>query len=94
LAERQFRNDWTAWIGVGLLLAAVTGLGAFAFGHPFLTSSTPYVELPIPVVGEWLGKVPFASAMGFDTGVYVTVAGALLLVLFLLTRLHRPEGKR
>jgi multicomponent K+:H+ antiporter subunit A len=94
LAERQFRNDWTAWIGVGLLFAAVTGLGAFAFGHPFLTSSTPYVELPIPVVGEWLGKVPFASAMGFDTGVYVTVAGALLLVLFLLTRLHRPEGKR
>jgi multicomponent K+:H+ antiporter subunit A len=94
LAERQFRNDWTAWIGVGLLVATVTGLGAFAFGHPFLTSSTPYVELPIPMVGEWLGKVPFASAMGFDTGVYVTVAGALLLVLVLLTRLHRPEGQR
>ncbi len=94
LAEAQFRNDWTAWIGWGLLAAAVTGIGAFAFGHPFLTSSTPYVELPIPVFGEWLGKVPFASAMGFDTGVYITVAGALLLVLFLLARLHRPEGAR
>jgi multicomponent K+:H+ antiporter subunit A len=94
LAERQFPNDWTAWIGWGLLAATVTGLGAFAFGHPFLTSSTPYVELPVPVFGEWLGKVPFASAMGFDTGVYVTVAGSLLLALVLLTRLHRPEGKR
>jgi multicomponent K+:H+ antiporter subunit A len=94
LAERQFRNDWTAWIGWGLLAAAATGIGAFAFGHPFLTSSTPYVELPIPVAGEWLGKVPFASAMGFDTGVYLTVAGAMLLVLFLLARLHRPESTR
>jgi multicomponent K+:H+ antiporter subunit A len=94
LAERQFPNDWTAWIGWGLLAATVTGLGAFAFGHPFLTSSTPYIELPVPVFGEWLGKVPFASAMGFDTGVYVTVAGSLLLALVLLTRLHRPEGKR
>ncbi|MFX8453474.1 MnhB domain-containing protein, partial [Acinetobacter baumannii] len=26
------------WIGVGLLLATATGLGAWAFGRPFLTS--------------------------------------------------------
>ena len=94
LADRQFRNDWTAWIGWGLLAATLTGIGAFAFGHPFLTSSTPYVLLPIPVVGEWLGKVPFASAIGFDVGVYVTVAGSLLLVLVMLSRLGRKEGSR
>jgi multicomponent K+:H+ antiporter subunit A len=93
VAERQFRNDWTAWIGWGLLVAAFTGLGAFAFGHPFLTSSTPYLTLPIPGIGDWLGKVPFASAMGFDAGVFITVAGALMLIVMLLGRLHRGEGR-
>jgi multicomponent K+:H+ antiporter subunit A len=90
-AERQLPHDWTAWIGVGLLLAAATGLGAFAFGHPFLTSSTPYVLVPGL---EWVGAIPFASAMGFDTGVFVTVAGALMLVLLLLSRLQRTEESR
>ncbi len=90
-AERQLRHDWTAWIGAGLLAATVSGLGAFFFAHPFLTSSTPYVVVPGL---EWVGEIPFASAMGFDTGVLVTVAGALMLVLVLLSRLSRPEHDR
>ncbi|GAB3734954.1 monovalent cation/H+ antiporter subunit A [Silanimonas algicola] len=93
LAIRQFRNDWTAWIGWGLLIAAATGLSAFSFGHPFLTSSTPYAVLPVPYIGEWLGKVPLASAMGFDIGVYMSVSGSLLLMLFLLIRLYRTEAR-
>ena len=90
-AERQLRHDWTAWIGWGLLAAAATGLGAFLFGHPFLTSSTPYVLVPGL---EWVGKVPFASAMGFDTGVLLVVTGALMLMLVLLSRIARTEDGR
>jgi multicomponent K+:H+ antiporter subunit A len=86
--ERQWRVDWTAWIGWGLLAAVATGIGAFFFGHPLLTSSTPYVPFP------WIGEVPFASAMGFDTGVYVTVSASLMLILILLARLMTKEGKR
>ncbi|HAI59420.1 MAG TPA: monovalent cation/H+ antiporter subunit A [Xanthomonadaceae bacterium] len=89
--EAMLPRDWTAWIGVGLLVAVLTGLGAFAFGHPFLTSSTPYLRVP---GFEWLGAVPFASAMGFDLGVWIAVTAALMLVLVLLSRLQRPEGER
>ena len=90
-AERQLPHDWTAWIGLGLVLAVATGIGSFFFGHPFLTSSTPYVLVPGL---EWLGAIPFASAMGFDAGVLVTVTGALMLVLVLLSRLPRQEHGR
>jgi len=90
-AQRQLPFDWTPWIGWGLLAAAATGIGAFFFGHPFLTSSTPYVTLP---GFEWIGAIPFASAMGFDFGVYLSVAGALMLVLLALSRLRQSEGSR
>ncbi len=80
-ADTQVGVDWHLWVGWGLIIAVATGVGAFAFGHPFLTSSTPYVELPV------VGKVPFASAMGFDTGVYLVVIGGAMLVLLTLARL-------
>jgi multicomponent K+:H+ antiporter subunit A len=62
----------------GLLIAGLTGLGSWLFGRPFLTSAYGYLELPL------LGKVPLASALLFDLGVYFTVVGATLLVLTLL----------
>ncbi len=88
-ADSQVGVDWHLWIGWGLIIAVATGVGAFAFGHPFLTSSTPYVDLPV------VGKVPFASAMGFDTGVYLVVIGGAMLMLLMLARLGaaRTEGR-
>ncbi|BBK36464.1 putative K(+)/H(+) antiporter subunit A/B [Allostella sp. ATCC 35155] len=76
------------WIGVGLLLAALTGLGAWAFGYPFLTSHASHPTLPV------VGKVPLASAILFDLGVFVLVVGATVLILIALAhqsiRTHRP----
>ncbi len=63
------------WIGVGLLLAALTGLGAVAFGYPFLTTHTAHVTLPL------LGDVQLPSATFFDVAVFVVVVGATLLIL-------------
>lgn len=57
-------------MAVGLLIASGTGLAAWAFGRPFLTSAH----------GDWLG-VPFASALLFDLGVLLTVLGATRLLL-------------
>jgi NADH:ubiquinone oxidoreductase subunit 5 (subunit L)/multisubunit Na+/H+ antiporter MnhA subunit len=59
----------------GLLLALATGAGAWLFGHPFLTSSFQYLDVPL------LGRVPVASALLFDLGVFVLVVGATVLIL-------------
>jgi multicomponent K+:H+ antiporter subunit A len=66
------------WIGGGLTIAGLTGMGALFWNKPFLTSAYFYIELPL------LGKIPIASAMLFDIGVFFTVAGAALLLISVL----------
>jgi multicomponent K+:H+ antiporter subunit A len=75
------------WIGAGLLLAASSGLAAWAFGLPFLTSYFGYLELPV------LGTVPTASALIFDLGVFALVVGATLLMLVALAH-QSVRGRR
>jgi multicomponent K+:H+ antiporter subunit A len=77
-ARARLRLDFTALAAGGLLCAGLTGATAGAFGLPFLTSGHGYAEWPV------VGKVPLASAMLFDFGVYLAVAGATLLILTLL----------
>ncbi len=78
----------TRWIALGLLTAALTGTAACAFGYPFLTSYFSYGDLPV------IGKVPLASAVVFDLGVFTLVVGATVLILIALAhqsiRTHRP----
>ncbi|HEU5074926.1 MAG TPA: monovalent cation/H+ antiporter subunit A [Polyangiaceae bacterium] len=80
------------WIAVGLLLAAMTGLGAVALGYPFLTTHTAHVVLPL------VGEVHLPSATFFDLGVFAVVVGATLLILTALAhqsiRAHRPAAER
>jgi multicomponent K+:H+ antiporter subunit A len=63
------------WIGFGLLLGGGTGTAACVFGRPFLTSYFAYTELPL------IGRVPTASALLFDIGVFSLVVGATVLML-------------
>jgi multicomponent K+:H+ antiporter subunit A len=69
---------YECWIGGGLSLAGLTGLGALLWGRPFLTSAYFYLDVPI------LGKLPMASAMLFDIGVFFTVVGSTLLLISVL----------
>ena len=69
---------YVRWIGIGLGIAAFTGVGAFAFDHPFLSSAFGHPVLPL------LGELPLATAALFDLGVYITVVGATLLTLSVL----------
>ncbi|MDP1532664.1 MAG: MnhB domain-containing protein, partial [Rubrivivax sp.] len=69
---------YVRWIGAGLGIAALTGIGAFAFGRPFLTSAFGHPTLPL------LGEVGLATAALFDLGVYITVVGATTLMLSVL----------
>ena len=73
------------WIGLGLGIAALTGAGALALGHPFLTSAHGHPHLPL------LGDIPLATAALFDLGVYITVVGATLLTLSTLGAVSRES---
>ncbi|MBL9016264.1 MAG: monovalent cation/H+ antiporter subunit A [Myxococcales bacterium] len=73
--ERHARLSPVRWIAIGLLLAALTGLGAIVAGYPFLTTHTAHLSLPL------VGDVHLPSATFFDLGVFSVVIGATLLIL-------------
>ncbi|GAB1406881.1 monovalent cation/H+ antiporter subunit A [Thermomonas brevis] len=76
--ESRFGFDYIRSIGLGLLLAGIGGAGSLLFGLPFLTSG--HVEPVLPLIGE----LPLASALVFDTGVYLTVFGGVMLILSMM----------
>jgi multicomponent K+:H+ antiporter subunit A len=53
-------------------------MGSWFFGHPFLTSYFQYTDLP------YIGKMPTATALLFDLGVFALVVGATVLILIAL----------
>jgi multicomponent K+:H+ antiporter subunit A len=73
--EDRLRILPVRWIGTGLVLALLTGAGAWLFGYPFLASSFRYLDVPL------LGRIPIASALLFDLGVFILVVGATVLIL-------------
>jgi multicomponent K+:H+ antiporter subunit A len=83
--DRQ-RIEYHTLIGFGVLIAGFTGAGAWVFGVPFLTSSYTYVHLP-PIE-----EFELATAMLFDLGVFLTVLGAVMLMLYSLSRIARYAG--
>jgi multicomponent K+:H+ antiporter subunit A len=76
--EERLRIHPLRWMSIGLIVATATGLGSWLFGYPFLTSHAQYADLPI------IGKVPLASAILFDLGVFSLVLGATVLILIAL----------
>ncbi|WP_019560401.1 monovalent cation/H+ antiporter subunit A [Caldimonas manganoxidans] len=75
------------WIGIGLGIAWATGVGAFFFGKPFLTSAHGHPVVPV------LGELPLATAALFDLGVYITVVGATMLMLSVLGAASKETSK-
>jgi multicomponent Na+:H+ antiporter subunit B len=69
-------------VGTGLLTALTAGLIGLAAGHPFMTGL--WCGTPLPVIGK-----PGTPVL-FDTGVYLTVLGVVLLILFTLQEEDEP----
>lgn len=65
-------------IGLGLCIAGFTGIAAWLWGRPFLTSAHIYVDPPL------FSTMHLASAAAFDLGVYFTVVGATMLLISVL----------
>jgi multicomponent K+:H+ antiporter subunit A len=77
-AEERLAIRPARWMGAGLLLAGATGAGSWLFAHPFLTSHTAHLELPL------LGALHLPSAFLFDLGVFSLVVGVTGLMLIAL----------
>lgn len=82
--ERMSFN-YARWLAAGILVAAVTGLGSWLVGFPFLTSTYQYITLPI------IGTFEVSSALPFDVGVYLTVVATTLLILAYVGKLTTTE---
>jgi multicomponent K+:H+ antiporter subunit A len=83
--DRRMGSNPVGVIGAGILIAALTGLGSWILGYPFLTSTYAYVTLPA------IGTFELASAMLFDLGVFLGVVGTVLLILSGIGRLQLPQ---
>jgi multicomponent K+:H+ antiporter subunit A len=84
-ARRRFGEH--QMIGWGVLVAMATGLASLVFGANFLTSTFEYFSLPL------IGKFEVASAMAFDTGVFLAVFGAVTLALAQLSHIGQRAAK-
>ncbi len=80
------RTDLHRTAAAGLAVAGATGLGAWAFGRPFMTSAHGHLDLPL------VGDVEWASAALFDLGVFLVVVGTVMLMLDGLGRLRTERN--
>ncbi|MEM0946029.1 MAG: monovalent cation/H+ antiporter subunit A [Pseudomonadota bacterium] len=85
--QERKRIEYHTMIGLGVVIAGLTGAGAWLLGRPFLTSAYTYVHIP-PIE-----EFELATAMLFDLGVFLTVLGAVMLMLYSLSRIARFAGE-
>lgn len=67
--------DFRMFVPIGLSIAVLSGIGAFAFGEAFLSQTDGYFTFPI------LGELHLATAVIFDLGVYLTVIGVTMTII-------------
>ena len=85
--QERKKIEYHTMIGLGVVVAGATGVGAWLAGRPFLTSAYTYIHLP-PIE-----EFELATAMLFDLGVFLTVLGAVMLMLYSLSRIARFAGE-
>ncbi|MEM9356101.1 MAG: monovalent cation/H+ antiporter subunit A [Pseudomonadota bacterium] len=90
-ASDRLRYPYHGIIGAGVLVAGLTGIGAWFNNKEFLTSAFTYVRIPP------FQKFELATAALFDLGVFLAVVGAVMLSLESFSRLarraHMPESE-
>ncbi len=82
-ARRLLGIDPTRLIGIGLAVAASSGIPSLFLGTPFLTGYWDKTVWPV------LGKI--GTPLVFDTGVYLTVLGVACLIVISLGEEERED---
>jgi multicomponent Na+:H+ antiporter subunit B len=78
-ARRSLRVSTRSLIGVGLLLAAASGITGLVVGDAFLEAI--FFDLPL-LAG---GRIELSTVFFFDVGVYLAVVGVTLTIVFTLS---------
>lgn len=81
-AKRSLKVDPIVLIGIGLVIALVSGLPGLFFGEAFMTGVWTYV-------GTYHLGTPFI----FDIGVYLVVIGVVLAMVFNMAEIGEFEMK-
>jgi multicomponent K+:H+ antiporter subunit A len=76
--EARLKIHPQVWVALGLLGAALTGVGAWLASRPFLAAVAADLQLPL------IGALHLSSVLMFDLGVYMLVVGAVMLILISL----------
>ncbi|MFP4614719.1 MAG: monovalent cation/H+ antiporter subunit A [Thiohalorhabdus sp.] len=84
----RLRLRYRPVLAAGLGVATATGVLAWTWGEPFLTAAHAHLHPPL------LGDLGLTTTLLFDIGVYLTVVGAVTLILAELGRLgQKLEGR-
>lgn len=78
IARRSLRVDPRTLLAIGLLVAAGSGVAGMLLGGAFLQA----VFFDLPVLAG--GRVELSTVFFFDVGVYLTVIGVTLTIVFTL----------
>lgn len=84
-ARQLLRYDPRTFIGGGLLLALSSGIPALLHGAPWLKGYWWKPELPL------IGTLPLGTPLWFDIGIYFTVIGFTLTIVFALAEHDERE---
>ena len=77
-ARRALLVRSSTLLGIGLLVALVSGLPAVVLGQPFMTSQWTTIALGST-------KLDVGTPLVFDIGVFLAVVGVVLTIVFTLT---------
>lgn len=77
-AKRLLRVDLVTLVGVGLFLAALSGVFQLFVGDAYLTGKWTDVNIP------GIGAIKLGTPLLFDVGVYLVVLGVSLIVTLTL----------
>jgi len=85
-ARKLLRFDPRTLLALGVLIAAVSGLPSLLSGAAYLTSLWIVPSLP------FIGAIPLGTPLVFDVGVFITVVGFTLTIMFVLYE-YDEEGE-
>lgn len=86
--ESRLRVHPHYWIAIGLIAAGGAGIAAWFVTAPFLTSLEWDLVLPL------LGSLHLSTVLLFDTGVYMVVVGATVLMLIAIAHQSLRQARK